>query len=305
MYLHHVGHVVRDIGAASALYRRLGFLVPPPEFPVLPAAPGEPARPVGAGNTHVNLARNFVELVTVVDSDDVPHDAVLVPLDVPPAAVPQVSRGIAATAARLSAALARREGVHILVLGTSDVDAAATRLAGEGVPHGGAQRLRRPSATGGEPVAIGWLEIDPDAPEGRLALAEDLPDGGCAEHPNGAIDLVEVILCVPDVDLDRHTSRYERYLAQPSRDAGDVRTVALGHDRVTVVAASALHRLLPGEPAPTVPTIVGYVVSVADLDAVREWLDRADLPARTTPAGDVLVPGAAVLGAAVVFRAER
>jgi hypothetical protein len=224
---------------------------------------------------------------------------------VPPAAVPQVSSSIAATAARLSAALARREGVHILVLGTPDVDAAATRLTADGVPHGGAQRLRRPSATGGEPVAIGWLEIDPDAPEGRLALAEDLADGGRAAHPNGAIDLVEVILCVPDAHLDRHTSRYERYLARSSRGTGDVRTVALGADRVTVVAASALHHLLPGEPAPSVPTIVGYVVSVGDLDALRERLDRAGLPARTTPAGDVLVPGAAVLGAAVVFRAER
>jgi hypothetical protein len=279
--------------------------VPPPEIPVLPVVPGEPVRPVGAANTRVSLARNFVELVTVVDSDDVPADAVLVPLDVPPAAVPQVSSGIAATAARLSAALARREGVHILVLGTSDVDAAATRLAADGVPHGGAQRLRRPSATGGEPVAIGWLEIDPDAPEGRLALAEDLADGGRAEHPNGAVDLVEVILCVPDADLDRHTSRYERYLAQPSRRTGDVPTVALGADGVTIVAASALHELLPGEPVPTVPTIVGYVVSVADLDAVRERLGRAGLPARTTPAGDVLVPAAAVLGAAVVFRAVR
>jgi hypothetical protein len=302
MYLHHVGHVVRDIGAASALYRRLGFLVPPPAFPVLP---GASERPVGAGNTHVSLARNFVELVTVVDGDDLPDDAVLVPLDVPPAAVPQVSRSIAATSARLAGALARREGVHILVLGTPDVDAAATRLAADGVPHGGAQRLRRPSAMGGEPVAIGWLEIDPDAPEGRLALAEDLADGGRAEHPNGATDLVEVILCVPDADLDRHTRRYERYLAQPSREAGDVRTVALGADRVTLVAASALRRLLPGEPAPAEPAIVGYVVRVGDLDAVRERLGRAGLPARTTPAGDVLVPGAAVLGAAVVFRAVR
>jgi hypothetical protein len=299
MYLHHVGHVVRDIGAASALYRRLGFLVPPPEFPVLPGGP------VGAGNTHVSLARNFVELVTVVDGDDVPDGAVLVPLDVPPAALPQVAGTIAATSARLGAALAHREGVHILVIGTPDVDAAATRLTADGVPHGGAQRLRRPSATGGEPVAIGWLEIDPDASEGRLALAEDIADGGCAAHPNGAIDLVDVILCVPDAHLDRHTSRYERYLAQPSRRAGDVRTVALGADHVTVVAASALHRLLPGELAPTVPTIVGYVVSVADLDDVRERLDRAGFPARTTPAGDVLVPGTAVLGTAVAFRAAR
>ncbi len=84
-----------------------------------------------------------------------------------------------------------------------------------------------------------------------------------------------------------------------------MRTVALGADRVTLVAASALPHLLPGESAPTGPAVVGYVVSVGDLDAVRERLDRAGFPARATPAGDVLVPGAAVLGAAVVFRSVR
>jgi hypothetical protein len=41
--LHHVGHLVRDIEEAAALYRRLGFVVPVPEFPVLPAISGQRA----------------------------------------------------------------------------------------------------------------------------------------------------------------------------------------------------------------------------------------------------------------------
>lgn len=64
-HLHHVGHVVRNIESAIALYRRMGFVVPPPSFPALAPRPGEPVRAFGAGNTHVSLRNSFVELVTV------------------------------------------------------------------------------------------------------------------------------------------------------------------------------------------------------------------------------------------------
>jgi hypothetical protein len=46
-HLHHVGHVVRNIGSAIALYQRMGFVVPPPSFPALAPRPGEPARAFG------------------------------------------------------------------------------------------------------------------------------------------------------------------------------------------------------------------------------------------------------------------
>ena len=46
--IQHVGHVVRDIATGIALYRRMGFVVPPPSFPAL-TRPGEPLRAFGAG----------------------------------------------------------------------------------------------------------------------------------------------------------------------------------------------------------------------------------------------------------------
>lgn len=45
--IQHVGHVVRDIDGAIALYRRMGFVVPPPSFPALAPHPGEPLRGLG------------------------------------------------------------------------------------------------------------------------------------------------------------------------------------------------------------------------------------------------------------------
>src|SRR5215211_5234880 len=60
--LHHVGHLVWDIEEAAALYRRLGFVVPVPEFPVLPAISGQRAPVLSAGNAHIQFGANFVEL---------------------------------------------------------------------------------------------------------------------------------------------------------------------------------------------------------------------------------------------------
>ncbi|OZM80556.1 VOC family protein [Pseudonocardia sp. MH-G8] len=301
MYLHHVGHVVRDIGEALVLYRRLGFVLPPPAFPALPPAPGEAPRAAGAGNTHATLRRNFVELVAVVGAEP-PDGATLVPVEAPPAALERLAAGIAATTARLSAALARFEGLHILVLQPPDADAAAMRLTTAGVPHDGVQRLQRPHAAGGEPTAIGYLELDPGAPEGRLALAEDLADEDRPEHPNGALDIVESILCVPDAELEGHARRYERYVGRPAGGRGRVRTLELDGGRITIVGEHALGVLLPGERVPELPGFAGYVVTVRDLDATRGVLDDAGFPVRETPAGEVFVPAEAALGAAVVFR---
>jgi hypothetical protein len=299
-YLHHVGHVVRDIGAASMLYRRMGFVLPPASFPALPPAPGELPRAFGAGNSHVTLGRNFVELVAIADAP--PEGSTLVPLDAPPDALERLIAGITATSARLSAALARFEGLHILVFQTADADAAAARLTAEGVPHDGVQRLHRPGPNGGPPMPIGFLELDPAAPEGRLALAEDLAEGAPPEHPNGAVDLVESVLAVPDAELSSHVRRYELYLAGRAEGDGSVRTFELDDARVTLVAASGLDGVFPGERPPVLPAFVGYVVSVRRLDEAHGLLVDAGFPLRETPAGDVFVPAAAALGAAVAFR---
>jgi catechol 2,3-dioxygenase-like lactoylglutathione lyase family enzyme len=51
--LHHVGHLVHDMEAALDRYRRLGFTLPGPAYPVL----GEP---FGTGNTHAYFPGDFV-----------------------------------------------------------------------------------------------------------------------------------------------------------------------------------------------------------------------------------------------------
>ena len=79
--IQHVGHVVRDIDGAIALYRRMGFC----SAALISRACSASRRAIArlAGNTHISLRRSFVELVTVADDRQqgvVAADATLVPL---------------------------------------------------------------------------------------------------------------------------------------------------------------------------------------------------------------------------------
>lgn len=302
--VHHVGHVVRDIDAAAALYRRMGFQLPPPSFPVLPATAGQRSRVVGAGNSHVSFRQNFVELVTVAAGADPGDGAALVPLEVPDGAADRVAASIAATTARLAAALVRFAGLHILVLQSPDADAVAARMSAAGIAHSGVIRIARPGPAGTAPVPIGLVEIDGGfGPEGRIAVAEDIGGTG-PEHPNGAVGLVGPTLCVHPAALDDVGARYQRLLGRPARKVGRTRVFDLDaarEQRVVVVGEDALDTVLPGERAPALPAFVAFTVRVRDLAATRELLDAAGLATRPTPAGGVLVPGASAAGCAVVF----
>ncbi len=218
-YIHHVGHVVRDIEQARELYRKLGFLCSTPAYPTLSRSAGEPAKPFGAANMHVTFARNFVEIMAVVTPEShLSADARPIPLQVPPAALPQVVENIGGTIAKLSASLARFEGLHILVFRTSDAEATAQRFIQAGVGHSGVNRVQQP----GQRVPMGVIEIDREVvPEGRLAVAESLVFDAkmqpAPEHPNGVVDLVEAILCTPDAEMEAYVERYQRYLGRPAR----------------------------------------------------------------------------------------
>ncbi|WP_336211772.1 VOC family protein [Nonomuraea sp. LPB2021202275-12-8] len=312
--LHHVGHIVRDLNQASELYRRLGFTVPAPAFPVLPRVPGGPAEPFGVANTHVYFPGNFIELVAVIeDPGRMPGEARPIPLQVPDDQLPGLMAAIRATAASIASFLHRFQGVHIVIADTPDIDRVAARLTAAGVGHGGVHAIQRPVETSAgttmEPVR--YLEIsEPDlppgrVPEGRIGFAENTPLGVLEDrqrtgHPNGATGLVECVLCVADPALPELERRFGTYFGQGA--AGQV--ARFDQAGVTVVAASALASLLPGKRPATLPAFVAYAVSVRDLTATERLLHDNDVPITRTGRGEVFVPADAALGTAVVFRQE-
>ena len=304
-YIHHVGHVVRDIAKAREHYGRLGFLCPAPAYPTLSRNAGELATPFGAANMHASFVRNFVEIMAVVTEEShLPDDAHPIPLQVPPAALPRVIENIERTIAKISASLARFEGLHILVFQTADADETARRFDQVGVGHSGVNRVQQSHQL----VPMSVVEIDrEDVLEGRLAVAEtpvsEAPGAQPSpQHPNGAVDLVESILCVPDAEIEAYVERYQRYLDRLARRDGAARVFDLQESCVRLIPESWLGEFLPGETAPALPAFVAYAVSVRDPGSTWRWLEDNGLTVNAAPAGGIFVPAKAALGAAVIFR---
>ena len=81
---------------------------------------------------------------------------------------------------------------------------------------------------------------------------------------------------------------------------GDVLTIRLGRSRVRVVSPDALPELIPSAKPPAVPALIGFTVTVTDLDAARALLTDRDVPLDTF--GDtLLVPATHAAGAVVSF----
>lgn len=210
--LHHVGHLVRDMEHAMERYRLLGFTVPAPAYPILPAVPGGPAEPFGVANTHVYFPRGLIELVAVIDETGrIPAEARPLPLQVPDDRLPAFLTAIRATAANIASFLRRFEGVHIMIADTPDIDGVAERLTAGGVTHGGVHAIQRPveTRTGTRMEPARYLEISDTGlspgrvPEGRIGFAENARTEMAQEHlrldhSNGATGLVECVLCVAD-----------------------------------------------------------------------------------------------------------
>ena len=121
-------------------------------------------------------------------------------------------------------------------------------------------------------------------------------------HPNGAIELVEAILCVSDSELDDFIKRYRRYLGRDARSEGVARIFDLESARIRIVPGSRLASILPGEDAPPLPGFVGYVVEVRDISDTRKYIEGNGFPVIETAEGDIFVPAFAALGTAIVFR---
>ncbi|MEU1736920.1 VOC family protein [Streptosporangium sp. NPDC020145] len=312
--LHHVGHIVHDLDQAMERYRRLGFAVAAPAYPVMPATPGGPAEPFGVANTHVYFPRGFVELVAVIDGTGrMPGDARPIPLRVPEDRVAGLRAAIRATADGIASLLQRFQGVHIMIADTPDIDHVAARLAADGVSHGGVHDIQRPvetpTGTSMEParyLEVSDLRLSPGrVQEGRLGFAQNVSaetpqDQWHIDHPNGATGLVECVLCVAETALPEVERRYEGYFGR----ARHGRVTRFDRANVTVVPASALADLLPGERPAALPAFVAYAVAVRDLSVTEELLCDNDIPVVRTGPEEMFVPADAALGVAIVFRQD-
>jgi hypothetical protein len=191
---------------------------------------------------------------------------------------------------------------------SSDIDATAARLTTAGVRHGGVNTVQRPA--GGEVETVRYLEIDGVRPgleaEGRVGVVADLAPRiqatRLADHPNGAVGLVDATLCTTDTELDAAQARYERYLGRKPRTEGPARIFDLDGATLTLVPASGLATLFPGEQPPVTPALIACTVAVRDLTATKNLLQNNEVPLQQMPLGDVFVPATTALGTTIAFR---
>ncbi|MFI7106872.1 VOC family protein [Nonomuraea sp. NPDC050227] len=313
--LHHVGHIVHDMTQAMNTYRRLGFTVAAPTYPMLPRVAGGAAEPFGVANAHVQFPRNFIELVAVIDdAGHLPGAARPIPLRVPDDRLPGLLAAVGATTANIASFLQRFQGLHIMIADTPDIDVIAAGLTAAGVDHAGVHAVQRPveTRTGTTMEPVRYLEISAPGlpagrvPEGRIGFAENAParPRGVQPHtvhPNGATGLVECVLCVADEALPALMRRYATYFGQ----ACDGRPHVFDRADVTVVTASTLGDLLPGEQPAALPAFVACTVSVRDITATRQHLRDNDVPVRVTGRQEIFVPAEAASGTAIIFRQEE
>ncbi|RRR98225.1 VOC family protein [Glycomyces terrestris] len=315
--IHHIGLLVRDMDDALAAYARLGFHLGPPAYPALPPAPGAAPEPVGAGNTHADFPRSFIELLAFAPADParLPAGAALVPLQVPDDQLAATRTVIGRTLDGLAARLDRAEGAHILVLTTDDAERTAARLDAAAVPNSGARTAQRPLATAAGTVLadVRFLKLhDPAAPgglvpEGRVGAAEDAPadlldaQTGLA-HPNGANAITACTVCTAPDGLDAAADRYRRYLGTAPESDGPDAVFTLGAARLVLTTPAALAHRLPGERPRTLPGIAACTLAVTDLPAAERLLRANGVPLGRTADGDPFVPAAAALGLALVLK---
>ena len=279
--LHHVGLVVRDLDAAVAAYEKLGFVFSALSMHKGSRNPGEPEVAFGTGNRCAIFRRNFVEIVAHVVKD-------------------RWDFGI-------TGFLERYEGLHIICFGADDAAVVDARLSEAGIATSGVIALQRDVETpdGIRTAKMACVHFKADMPEGLVQAAqhrtpEYILQPNLMAHPNRAVMLTEIVLCVEDPD--EYAAKYVRLTDQAAERRGRARVVALPTSQVTIVAPDDLAKLILGGAPPVLPFMAGFGVACEDLDVVRRILDDRGVPSEAVE-GRIVVPAQAACGAAVIFEA--
>ncbi len=182
--LDHIVHAVRDLDAGADLYKRLGF-----------AVGARNRHPWGTHNHIVQLPGFFIELVTVAEPGKLGDD------------------GFSVLFARFNQSfLARREGLSMLLLESTDAAADAAAFKAAGIAAADVLTFeregRRPD---GSAVKVGFalaFARDAEAPETGFATCqqhypENFWNPAFQRHPNSAAGIASAVL-VAENPADHH-----------------------------------------------------------------------------------------------------
>lgn len=280
LHLDHVAYFVPDRDAVHAALRRLGFAPTPFSLQQHRASPQAPLVPVGTGNHCVMLREGYLEF--------------LVPLD------------DTAVAGQLQSAIARYVGAHSIVFGTADAAVDAARLAAGGfAPLPTVDLQRTVDVPDGEETArFSVVRVPPGTmPEGRIQFCRHHTPGlvwqaRWVEHPNRAVALSGVDVCVPDVVAA--AERFGRFTGIEPVVQGCVASLTTARGRVRFVGPGICAAHAGSEP-PALPWIAGCEIASSDLAATHRHLEQSGLRILAAGPDRVLVETPPAVGGVLRF----
>jgi catechol 2,3-dioxygenase-like lactoylglutathione lyase family enzyme len=279
--LDHLVIAVHDLDAAGRLYEAMGFLVG-----------ARNRHPWGTENRIVQMPGVFLELITVGEGASIePHGP-----------------GRFSFGAFVRDSLARREGIAMTVLESTDSLADRERFAAAGIgdfaPFFFERHAKRPDG-GTVRVAFGLaFAQDRLAPEaGFFVCQQHEPQNFWnplfQRHPNGAGGVGAVLMVAENpADHAEFLSAFTGERELVSNSAGVA--VPLPRGRIEVLTGPAAGWVL-GHPVPDEPArFVGFTVAGTDPAAQEARLAAAGIPCLHGAWG-IVVPASAAMGTAVVF----
>lgn len=260
-HLDHSGLVVRDLAAAAAQLRALGFNLTPRSDHAVPNPDGT-LRPAGTANHCAMLQRGYLEIVAVTEPG---------------------ANSFSRT--EIGNFTERFEGLHLLAIGTRDAAETATRLnAGGHAPVEPRDLRRQVDTPRGKAEAQFRLIVLPriSGPDITFFFIEHRTrplvwTPGSMDHPNGATGLLELVTIANDLDAAR--ALYETAFGVAPVALNGSLSFELDRSRYLVLTPAAAARHFGADlPVHALPHCAGQTVEVTDLATTAARLDANRVP---------------------------
>jgi catechol 2,3-dioxygenase-like lactoylglutathione lyase family enzyme len=280
--LDHVVHAVRDLDAAAAFYRRLGFTVG-----------ARNAHPWGTHNHIVQLPGFFVELLTVAEPDKLRGE------------------GFAALFGSFNQRFPpRREGLSFLMLESHDAGADARDFDAAGIALSPALEFEREgSRPDGRRLKVGFsLAFARDALAPAIGFAtcrqhhpENFWNPAFQQHANGACAIAGAVI-VAENPSDHHIflSAFTGERALNATSSGVTAHTPRGELQIMDADAFASHFGVPPPDIAGGARLAALRFAVRDREALIATLDTGAVP-HIVHMGHVVIAPPAAMGATLVF----
>ncbi len=284
--LDHIVHAVRDLPAAAALYRRLGFTVG-----------ARNVHPWGTHNHIVQLPGFFIELLTVAEPEKL------------------AGAGFAALFGAFNQAfLQRREGLSFLMLESRDAEADARDFAAAGIAASPALRFEREGrAPDGGKRKVGFeLAFARDARAPAIGFAtcrqhhpENFWNPSFQQHANGACAIAGAVI-VAENPSDHHIflSAFTGERELNATSSGITAPTPRGELQIMDGAAFRSHFGVPPPDPADGARLAALRLAVRDEATLMAALDAGAVP-HILHMGHVVVAPQNAMGATLVFAAPQ